>query len=367
MTVLLNTLQRILKNKLMLLMIIILPPIVMVPMGINMRGHDSSIKVAVVDSDRTEYTSLLTSAIGERAELMENIKEDVEDAVINRRVDLAVEIPRGFTDSLLSGAHLPVKTYHRENTITYISIEQFTESFIEGSSMIAQASGGDRKLFYNSIKAFKENGLKVREKNEEGMNSQASYLTIGVYLMFMMMTTVFFTTMVLVNKENKTMQRTLVSPVSLKNYMLQMIGAFLIISYLQVIVVLLIMKIFMGVYFGENIVNMFLLFVAASVMSVSFGIAISSMSKSLPQACISGLGIMFPMTFIGGCWWRNSISPELISALGRFTPVYWFMEGVSKLIDNKPVTQLGFEILMVLLFSVGFFLFGTWKREDMAI
>lgn len=367
MTVLLNTIKRLMKNKLMILIIIILPPVVILPMGINLRANDSMLKVGIVDSDRTQYTSILASAIGDRAELAENFEGDIQNAVTDRKVDLVIEIPQGFTDSLLDGTYLKVKTYHRENAISYISVEKFTESFLEGSAIIADASGGDPETFYSSLTAFEENGLKVNEKKAEGIDSQGSYLTLGICLMFMMMTTVFFTTTVLINKENKTMQRTLISPVKLKSYMLQQISAFLIISYLQVTIVLLILNLLMGVYFGTNAINMFILFIAASLMNVSFGVAVSSMAKSLPQACIMGLGIMFPMTFLGGCWWSNSMSSELLSTLGKFTPVYWFMEGAAKLIDNKPITQIGFEILMVLLFAVGFFLFGTWKKEDMAI
>jgi ABC-2 type transport system permease protein len=73
------------------------------------------------------------------------------------------------------------------------------------------------------------------------------------------------------------------------------------------------------------------------------------------------------MTFVGGCWWRNEMASELINAIGRFTPVYWLMDSIGKLIENRSLASASFGIFMVILFSTAFFLFGTWKKGDMAI
>lgn len=367
MTVFMNTLTRILKNKLLLLLVIILPPILMLPIGKNMRGDAFVLKVGIIDKDKTEYTDILSNAIKDRSSLIEMQAADPQTVVAGRKVDILLVIPKGFTKALLDGPNMSIKLYHRDKALNSVAIEQFIKSFITASSDIGKVAAGDMNSFNTAVLKFKDGSLSVIEKNSSKLGPYASYLTIGLYVMFMMMTTIAFTTIILTNKENRTLQRTLISPVSIKSYMLQMIGAFLIVSYFQAIVVLIILKLFMGVYFGVNAINMFVLFFAASIMSVSFGIAICGVSKSVIQACFVGLGICFPMTFVGGCWWKNEMTSGLINSIGRFTPIYWLMDSVEKLLDNKSLLSANFGILMVILFSVAFFLFGTWKKRDMAI
>jgi ABC-2 type transport system permease protein len=124
------------------------------------------------------------------------------------------------------------------------------------------------------------------------------------------------------------------------------------------------LKFALGIYLGENFFKIYLIFLLASLSFISMGIAVSSIAKSVLQACFVGIFITLPMSFIGGCWWRNDYSTDLIKTAGRFTPVYWVMNGVTKMLNNMSLSDIKWELLFIIAFSAIFFIMGTWKREE---
>jgi ABC-2 type transport system permease protein len=199
-----------------------------------------------------------------------------------------------------------------------------------------------------------------------GIERQKSYFTLGIFLEIILMTTLIFTTLILTDKGNKTFYRTLTAPVSLRRYMFQNILSFLLVSVIQVTIVFIGFKGLIGIYMGNSILNMFLLFLTASLLSVSMGVAVSSISKSVLQASFTGLFITLCMTLIGGTLWEHETATALMNTIGKFTPVYWIMDGVSKLLKEQGLFAISGDILIILLFAMVFFFLGTWRKEDIA-
>jgi len=365
MTIFISNLRRIFKNKLQVLFIVIFPAIMLTFGSLFMFSSDNQkLNIGISDLDKTTYTAALTNSLDSKAKVIEVTEDQLRDDLINSKVDYVFLIEKGFTASLLRGEDVKAKGYYLKDSIKSIPVQQYVDSFIISSKRIAKAAGGDEQRFYEGMKLYNEAGLHLEFTVDTEIERQKSYAVMGMFLVVMLLTAVMYTTLILTDKENRTLFRTITAPISLRSYMFQTILSFLVVSVIQVSLIFIVIKGLMGIYMGDSIIKMYLLFFAAAVVSVSLGVAISSISKSVLQAAFSGLFIAFFMSILGGCWWENNLSSNLIRTIGKFTPVYWIMDGVEKLLKEQG--SIGGNILIILLFAMVLFFLGNWRKEDIA-
>ena len=366
MTILFFTLRRIFKNKLQFLVIVILPAIILMLVSSSIMANKPILKIGIIDLDKTDYTTTLTN----RLSLQTNIKEVTQDQIRNdlfsSKVDYVVVMEKGFTARLLNGEDVAAKGYYLKESIQSLPVRNYVDSYFSSAKRIAKTSGGDELKFYEGLKISNDADLQLEYKVLTGIERQKSYTTLGVFIEIILITMLMFTTLILTDKGNKTFYRTLTAAVSLRSYMFQNILSFLIVSIMQVTIAFMACKDLIGIYMGNSILNMFLLLITTSVLAVSIGIAVSSISKSLLQASFTGIFITFCMTLIGGTLWEHEMATDLMNTIGKFTPVYWIMDGVSKLIKEQGLLAISGNILLVLLFALVFFFLGTWRKEDIA-
>lgn len=365
MTVFLNITKRIMKSKLQFLSILIVPAIFLILISLSSKSDFNNLKIGISNADNTEFTTKLVDNLKEKAKLV-NIKEEaIKDEILNSKLDYAIIIKKDFTWDLIQGRDVKITGFFLKESVRSFPVQKYVEDYLTAAKAIAKASKGDEINFYKGMSALK-NGLGLKVIPIKEIDRNRSYSTLGMMLMFMLMSSIFFTTLILTDKENKTFYRSISAPITLINYMLQTIFAFFIICTIQVTFIFIALKLIVGIYMGSSFMKMYLLFMLISLVCVSIGVAISSISKSVIQACFTGMFIIFPMTFLGGCWWANTMSPDLIRLMGKFTPVYWIMESVNKLLNNQGLFSMTGEILLILVFVSVFFFFGTWRREDVA-
>ena len=366
MTILIGNLRRIFKKKLRIFVIVILPAIILLLVSTSIVANKPILNMGIIDLDRTDYTTMLTNHLSLQTKIKDVTQDQIQNELINSKVDYVVVIEKGFTARLLKGEDVEAKGYYLKDSIQSLPARNYVASYISSSKRIAKVSGGDEQRFYEGLKFSSDADLQLEYKVLTGIERQKSYVTLGAFLEIIMMTTLIFTTLILTDKGNKTFYRTLTAPVSLRSYMIQNILSFLLVSVIQVTIVFIAFKGLIGIYMGNSILNMFLLFLTASVLSVSLGVAVSSISKSVLQASFTGLFISFCMTLIGGALWEHETATDLMNTIGKFTPAYWIMDGVSKLLKEQGLFAISGDILIILLFSMVFFFLGTWRKEDIA-
>ncbi len=364
MIVLANNLKRIFKNKIQLLVILILPSIFLTLIALYMAPDSTTNNASIIDMDKTQYTQMLTQVLGNKAKLIQIGKDEIRESLDGLNTDYVLVIDKGFTQRLINGEDVKINGYYLENSVKSSAIREFVKSYINSSRTIALSANRNAEKFYEGMKIYQAKDQGMDFNLITGKNRNSSYMTLGILLMFMLFSSVVYTAQILNDKENRTFYRTITAPVSLKSYMLQNILVFVLTSIIQVTIVFFILKFLIGIYMGEVFIKMYLLYITAAVLCVSFGVAVSSISKNTLQAIFMGLFISLPTSFLGGCWWENSMSTEVIRTIGKFTPVYWIMDAVGKLLDNVGFLEVSKDIVIVLMFAVILFFLGTWKKED---
>jgi len=366
MTILIGNLRKIFKKKLRVFVIVILPAIMLLLMSSSVIDKSQTLNIGIIDQDNTEYTIMLKNHLALQTKIAEITQDQMNNELFNSKVDYVIVIEKGFTARLLKGEDVEAKGYYLKNSIQSMPVQNYVESYISSAKRIAMVIGGDEQRFYKNLKNSSDVNLQLDYKVLTEIERQKSYALLGIFIEIILLTSVMFIMLIMADKENKTFYRTLTAPVSLKSYMFQTILSFLLVSIIQVTIGFIVIKGLIGIYMGNSIFIMFLLLLTASVLAVSIGVVVSSISKSILQASFLGLFIAFIMGSLGGCIWEHDLATNIMRTIGKFTPVYWIMDGVSKLLQEQGLFVVSGDILIVLLFAMVFFLLGTWRKEDIA-
>lgn len=364
MTIFFSNLRRIFKRKLRVFVIVFLPAIMLLLFSSSVIDKSQTLNIGIIDLDKTDYTTLLENNLALQVKIATISQDQINNELINSKVDYVVVIEKGFTARLLKGEDVEATGYYLKNSIQSLPVQNYVESYISSGERIAKATGGNDQKFYEFLKNSNHANIQLDYRVLTEIERHKSYALVGIFVEIMLLTSVMFIMVILTDKENKTFYRTLTAPISLKNYMYQNILSFLLVSIIQVILGFIVLKSLFGIYMGDSILSMFLLLLTVSVLAVSIGVAVCSISKSVLQASFLGLFSTFFMGMLGGCLWEHDMATNLLRTIGKFTPVYWVMDGVSKVLQEQGVLAISGDILLTLLFAMVFFFLGTWRKED---
>lgn len=162
------------------------------------------------------------------------------------------------------------------------------------------------------------------------------------------------------DRMRKVVVRIAASPVSHATYLFSHLGAALVLLALQATLFVIACVI----RFGPNLTNyvvLWLLYVAYSVMVLSFSLAWNTMFRSYTTsfALFSGVGSI--MCLISGLSFPLHLLPESIQRLVRILPTYWLAHALAALYEKQSAGILLAGVVL-LVFAGIFLLLGSKRR-----
>jgi ABC-2 type transport system permease protein len=364
MSIFIHTIKRIFRNKIQVFFILMFP---LAFMTLGFLGSEPMVKVAVIDQDQTEITRGLIRNLETKADMKSISEEEIEKKLQNLKLDYVLLINKGFTENLISGKLGGITSYSVKESNFSTSIHAFVNQWLSHAEMIAHGVKGNHEAFQQAFTEYDENGkLQLESAPVIDKGAANTKSLFGFLIISMLYTSLIVGLYILINKNNHTLYRTLTAPIGIKNYMFQTICSFLFVSFIQILFVMLMLKWVYGMYMGDAAVSIFILLWLFSLVTVSFGVAISSSSKSIVQACLIGICFVSPMAMLGGAYFPLDYAPEIIQTLSQFSPVTWVLQGIDQLLYGQSIFSLGKEMMVLLLFAVIFFLLGTLRKVDIS-
>lgn len=364
MTIFINNLKRLYRDKFTWISLLVLP-VIFISFSMFAIGGNTSLRVAVIDKDHTKLTSVFKEELHSSVSLVELSEEELKQKLINGKLDYAIKIDKGFTNDLIKGFDVKLQTYSLKETNTSASIRFFTESFINSSKNIAEAANGNEEQFYKGMDLYMNNIVSADYHSIENTESDTkvnTYLSLGFMVMFMLFMSANAAALVLEDKQLKTYGRVLSSPVSTRNYFIQNLLSYIAIMLVQICLIFSILIFIFKADMGPSIGSLLVLFTVFALTSVALGMAISSFSKDLRQDNAMSYLITIPMSMLGGCFWPREIMPKVLQHLSNFTPVTWVLKASEKLLYGSTLKDIGAEIAILLLFTLVFLIVGSNKR-----
>jgi ABC-type multidrug transport system permease subunit len=152
----------------------------------------------------------------------------------------------------------------------------------------------------------------------------------GMGTMFVMMTVLGGMAALIVERQQGTLQRLAVMPVSRRTLLAGKILARFCLGLLQFVVIFAVGAL-LGMNFGEDPLALVLLVIAYTLSVTALSFALGSGLKNAAQA--SGLALLLTLTLapLGGAWWPMDVSPKFMQIIGHVSPVAWAMDGFTAL------------------------------------
>jgi ABC-type multidrug transport system permease subunit len=155
----------------------------------------------------------------------------------------------------------------------------------------------------------------------------------GMGTMFVLMTIFGGMATLIVERQQWTLQRLAVMPVSRRTLLAGKILARFCLGLLQFMVVFIVGAL-LRMNFGKDPLALLLMVIVYTLCVTALSFAIGPGLKNAAQA--SGLGLLLTLTLapLGGAWWPMSISPRFLQIIGHISPVAWAMDGFTALTYN---------------------------------
>jgi len=174
-----------------------------------------------------------------------------------------------------------------------------------------------------------DQGRTMSESLQQGLGQSVP----GMGTMFVLMTIFGGMSALIVERQQWTLQRLAVMPVTRSTLLVGKILARFCLGLLQFLVVFVVGAL-LGMNFGKDPVALLLLVIVYTLSVTALSFAIGAGLKTPAQA--SGLALLLALTLapLGGAWWPMDISPKFMQIIGHISPIAWAMDGFTALTYN---------------------------------
>ncbi len=155
-------------------------------------------------------------------------------------------------------------------------------------------------------------------------------------------------------RTKKTLLRTLLTPLSLEEFIIAKTLALILIALLQGIILVIVAYLFYGILIPTS--QLGLLFLAILVYSAAFigiGMAVATFAESENTAMLSSLVLSIPMLFLCGVFFPFETMPALMVKIGSALPITMGIRALdSVLIYQEGFGALSGYLLPLLLYGI---------------
>ncbi|ATW25158.1 ABC transporter permease [Candidatus Formimonas warabiya] len=342
-------------------------------------------RVLIVDEDGSTFSRMLADEIKEGGgfRFQESDYAGAVKAVEEGSVLTALVIEKGFAGDIRTGNKLSLGMIKVKDDINILTLEQQvtgTASKMAGSQRIAemtadfistyQGAAGREALaaqaYDRVMDAWKyRNPLTVRAETMEiqdaPQDDNMKHTVIGFSLFFSMYTMVFGIGTILYDKQHKTWQRMLVSPVS-RTAILggSMVAAYLI-GAIQLGVLILAGKYLFGMDWGRSLAGVLTVSAAFVFAVTSLGLFLSGLVKTHAQLSALTPVVLTSTAMLGGCMWPLEIvNSKILLVLANLTPQKWAIQGMERIASyGQGFDAAILPTLVLLAMGLGYFIAGV--------
>lgn len=360
-----NNLRRIVRSKANIIFMLILP-VVLILFIMSTGFSRGSLVCGVVDLDNTEFTRGFIRSI-EAQSVVKNIsEEEINAKLVNQTMDCAIVIQKGYTEKLIRGEETKIKSYSLQETNQTVPLMTNINSYLNSARNIAVSSGGNIEKFYQGLDTYNNGNFDVEYetvKNKEILFEKTT-AALGFLVMSMLFLSSFAPMIMIRDKENKTFFRIISAPITMRKYMVTNIASFFAVSIIQVLLIFFFLSTVVRAELGSTVFEMIILSLIFSLVCVSMGVAINTISRDARQSGLISSLVLSPLCMLGGCWWPLDFMPDILQKIANFVPTTWIMRSYDKVLHGAGIGGTMNEILIMLAFAVVFFLLGSWRKTE---
>lgn len=344
---------------------LIIPVLIILAFMKLLSNGSSNLNVGLIDRDNTTSSKVITDSLkGISTVNVININENkIKESLIQRDTFLVVTIPSGFEEGLLTNKIKNVDIAVGEENNLSEMVRSILNIQIKNVSDLALVASGDKDKYYKMLNGYKIGDLKINTQSLKDLayGYQATQSSIGFLLYYLMMRAIMVSAIIIKERDNNTYSRIFTAPISSLQYLLGNILANIILLFIQVLITLVSLQYILRLNTGVEMLPMFILMMLIVLVAVSFGtLAIALFENSQAYNMVTSL-ILAGTAMFSGCFVPIRLLPEKVQKISFFTPQRWVLDGIEKMQNGNSFSALGLNIVVLLAFTLAFFLIAAYK------
>jgi len=329
---------------------------------------DTKPRLTVLNQDTGAYGSMIGKQLEiepkyEITTVTSGTEEQLKQAVEEGDIHAAILIPADYSEQLLTG-HTPTVRFYRMNEQLWnaalaLTLEAETERMSQAASLLAQAGQLNKENLDHLLATVHENRIAMQDADLQIGSTIANPEVIGLMLLFVLLLVMRSISLIMEDREHRTMARMFTAPVRGFEIALGNFLGSVAVGTIQLIVMVGLCCYIFGYDPGFSPFKLLLLLECFLLTSVGLASAIAGLVRNSMQLSNIGNLVITPTCMLGGCFWPISIMPDFMQKLANFTPQKWLLEAADRLSGGSGITAITVPVLIILLFAVVLLAFGA--------
>ncbi len=303
---------------------IALPIVLLLLYGYGINLDVRHLRTAVIDDDSTRQSRALLASF-EQSKYFDFVSRlgsysEVAEQLDHNRAKIVIAVPKGFAQDLSHGkAHIQVIVDGSDSTTASLAIGY--------ASQIAQAfskSVAERGAQAGSSVP----GLDVRTRYwyNPKLNS-TNFIVPGLIAIILMLLSSLLTSMTIVReRERGSIEQVIVSPIRPHELMLGKLAPYVVIAFLDIVIVILAARLIFGVPLVGSVPLLLVASFFFLIAALGLGLLISVVSNSqLVAMAIAVIATMLPTVLLSGFMYPVSTMPPPIRAVTYLIPAKYYL------------------------------------------
>ncbi len=349
----------IIRDKITLALVLAMPVALVLLFGFTISTDIRNAKISVLDLSKDSQSKILINDLSASGYFQivsypEN-EAEIDSDFKNKGIKLAIIIPTRFEESLSKERNATLQVINDVSDLNVASIlnnyvrsvvYNFTEQY--NSSVESSAFQVTAKMLYNPE-----------------LNSVYMFVP-GIITLIMVLVTALMSSITLAReKETGTMQMLLITPVKKIYIIIGKVIPYMLISLLSTITIIVISVTVFKMPVNGDLAMLFALCIIFMLTAASFGMLISSISRTQVDAMmITMMGLFLPTVLLSGFLFPLNSMPMFFQVIANLFPAKWFILSIKDvMIKGSGLADIWMYLLILFAMAVVFILFSI-KRLD---
>jgi len=322
---------------------------------------DTKYTLPIQDLDNSSWSHTFIDTLSNiSAFKIENlsVNENVSAYIKDKNLAGALVIPKGFGDTIAKSfidknVSVNVSFYYDPSSSSASVIQSVISSVLQEYNV--KLSGG------NSI-------IGITQMSTIGKNFNYIDFFVPGMIGFTLMQTCIYGSIERNTKYRKDgiLRKLLTMPITRTEWILAKMLFMLFLSFVSTVAITIVGILVWGMTVNVNLI-MIVIIIANSFLFSGLGMIIGRFVKEEETADMAGGAISFPMMFLAGTFFPLEQMPAFLQSFAKILPLYYVNEGLRNAMIYLDFDKAMFNMIIVIVFAVVFFVIGVlltkWKED----
>ena len=349
----------IIRDKITLALVLAMPVALVLLFGFTISTDIRNAKISVLDLSKDSQSKILINDLSASGYFQivsypEN-EAEIDNDFKNKGIKLAIIIPTRFEESLSKERNATLQVI---NDVSDLNVASILNNYV-------------RSVVYNFTEQYnssvESSALQVTAKMLYNPELNSVYMFVpGIITLIMVLVTALMSSITLAReKETGTMQMLLITPVKKIYIIIGKVIPYMLISLFSTITIIVISVTVFKMPVNGDLAMLFALCIIFMLTAASFGMLISSISRTQVDAMmITMMGLFLPTVLLSGFLFPLNSMPMFFQVIANLFPAKWFILSIKDvMIKGSGFADIWMYLLILFAMAVVFILFSI-KRLD---